>query len=135
MANEKTMIVPLSNARKHARPNRTQKALTELRRQLFKHYRKKPAQIRLSQGVNEAVWGRGREKPPSKLEIKTVLEDDLLRVYLAGEKIAAPKKEAKKSETKKEATPTKAETEKALEDEKKLEEKREREKIQASLGR
>ena len=137
MANEKKITIPLRAAKDHARKNRSTKALTELRRQLFKHFRRKPDSIRLSQGLNQRLWARGREKPPARLELKVVEEDELLRVYLADEKIEAPAKKEKKGPKaeKESAEEIKVEKEKAAADEKKLGEKREKEKMMAGLER
>lgn len=135
MANEKVITIPLTAAKNHARANRSVKALSELKRQLFKHYRAKPANIRLSAGINQSVWARGREKPPAKLTLRVVPDEDLLRVFLASEKVEEKKTKPAKTKTEKKPQIPLVDEEKKAEDEKKLEEKREKEKMMQTLER
>ncbi|HNV00958.1 MAG TPA: hypothetical protein PKK60_00845 [archaeon] len=70
--------------------------------------------IKISNGVNETLWGRGLFNCPRKITVKIIAEKDTARVYLPDEKIVEKKVENKK-ETKTENKATKEEAKKETE--------------------
>ncbi|MBN2067163.1 MAG: 60S ribosomal protein L31 [Candidatus Diapherotrites archaeon] len=99
---EKKYTVGMQAVYKFPRPKRAIKALTHLKRFAFKHTRIKPEDILISNKVNEAIWEKGREHPPRKLEIKVIIAEGKANVFLQSEKIKPlkEKKEEKKEEKK-----------------------------------
>ena len=122
---EKHFVVPFSELFKAPKAKRARRAITLLKRFAFKHFRMGEENVLISQAVNEAIWKRGREKIPRKIEIKVVEEEGKVNIYLKDEKIAKPKKEEKTKEKKEE---TKEEKEAKEEIEKKKKEKKAKEK-------
>ena len=126
---EKQFVVSFSAIFKTPRPKRARRAITHIKRFVFKHLRVAPENVAVSQALNQAVWKRGREHIPRKIGIKIVKAKDKANVYLKDEKIAKPKaEEKKKEEKKKEGEKKEVEGEKKEEIERKKEEKRAKEK-------
>ncbi len=118
----KEFVVSLSKVFKNPKPKRAYRAINFIKKFIFKHFRIKADDVSISNALNEAIWAKGREHIPRKIEIKVVKEDNKAKVYLKGEKIAQPKKkkkeEAKAEEKTEETKEEKAEIEKKKEDKK-----------------
>ena len=69
---ERVYVVPLRDAKKAPRRKRAARASRLLRSFVEKHT--KTENVKLSQKLNEKVWERGIEKPPSKVRIKVKKE-------------------------------------------------------------
>ena len=67
---ERVMTVPLRDARAEAKSERADKAMTLVREHLAQHFSVEEDAVRLDPSINEAVWERGRAKPPSKLRVR-----------------------------------------------------------------
>ncbi|MFB6173059.1 MAG: 50S ribosomal protein L31e [Halobacteriales archaeon] len=67
---ERVVTVPLGDA--HAAPSgeRADEAMRIVRDHLAKHFAVGAEEVRLDPSINEAVWERGRSKPPRKLRIR-----------------------------------------------------------------
>ena len=67
---ERVMTVPLRDV--HAEPNgeRADKAMKLVREHLAQHFNVDGEAVRLDPSINEAVWERGRSKPPRKLRVR-----------------------------------------------------------------
>ena len=124
---EKKYVVSFVSLYKHPRPKRAFRAINLLKRFVFKHLRVKGENVAISQQLNQAIWAKGREHIPRKLEIKIVKAEEKANVYLATEKIEKPKKEEKKPVEKKEEKKEET-TEEKQEQEKKKKEKKAKEK-------
>ncbi|WP_290900332.1 50S ribosomal protein L31e [Ferroglobus sp.] len=55
---------------------RAKKAIRYVRRFLSKHMKTDEDKIRLDTKINEKIWERGAQKPPTKIRIRAVKFDD-----------------------------------------------------------
>ncbi|MFC7008911.1 50S ribosomal protein L31e [Halalkalicoccus salilacus] len=67
---ERVITVPLRDAKAQAGHERADKAMKIVREHLAKHFSVEEDAVRLDSSINEAVWERGRSKPPRKLRIR-----------------------------------------------------------------
>ncbi len=81
---ERVYTVPLRDAYEASRKRRAKKAINLLKKFAQRHM--KAEDVKISEGVNQLIWGRGAEKPPKKI---TVLmrkdKDGIVRVLLPEE--------------------------------------------------
>ncbi len=127
---ERIYTVPFGKAYEYLRTRRTRRAMKLLRAFLSRHFKVKDEAVRISQGVNDAMWRDGIQKPPRSLKIRGVFEDGRLTAWMIGEeekvkkamdekkaaeekmkKEREAKKPAEKKEEKKESKPAPAKTE------------------------
>jgi len=80
---ERTYTIPLREVFDAPVPRRANKAVKVIRKYLEKHM--KTDDVRLDASLNEALWERGREKPPRKVKVKAVKEDDKVVASLVEE--------------------------------------------------
>lgn len=120
---ERIYTVPLSKAYDYIRTRRTERAVKLLRAFVSRHMKVELEDVRISEGINALLWRDSMQKPPRRVKIRAVRENDKARAWLLGEeeeikKIADEKKkaaEAKKKEEEKKAaakSPAKKEGEK-----------------------
>ncbi len=63
---------------------RAKKAMRFIRSFLSRHMKVEPDKIKLDPSINEKVWERGAQKPPSKIRIRAVkFEDGVVEAELA----------------------------------------------------
>jgi len=67
---ERVVTVPLRDVRAEAKHKRADKAMSLIRSHLAQHFSVEEAAVRLDPSINEAVWSRGRKKPPSKIRVR-----------------------------------------------------------------
>ncbi|MFB6305306.1 MAG: 50S ribosomal protein L31e [Haloferacaceae archaeon] len=67
---ERVVTVPLRDAKAAAVQERADAAMRIVREHLAKHFSVEEDAVRLDPSLNEAVWERGRRKPPSKLRVR-----------------------------------------------------------------
>lgn len=67
---ERVVTVPLRDAKAEAKHKRADKAMTLIREHLAQHFKVDDDQVRLDPSINEAIWSRGRKKPPSKVRVR-----------------------------------------------------------------
>ena len=67
---ERVVTVPLRDVKAEAKHERADKAMSLVRSHLAKHFSVAEDDVRLDPSINEAVWSRGRKKPPSKLRVR-----------------------------------------------------------------
>ena len=67
---ERVMTVPLRDVLAEAKGHRTDRAMTLVRSHLAQHFNVADEDVRLDPSINEAVWSRGRSKPPEKLRVR-----------------------------------------------------------------
>jgi len=79
---ERIYTVPLRIAYYVPRPKRAPRAIRFIKSFVERHL--KSENIWISPEVNEKVWSSGIQKPPRRIKIRVVKEEDgLVRVYLA----------------------------------------------------
>jgi len=77
---ERIYTIPLSAVKKAPRWKRSNRAIALIRAYLIKHT--KSEYIVIDTTINEKVWARGSQKPPSKIRVKVTEEDDIIRAEL-----------------------------------------------------
>lgn len=98
---ERIYTVPLGEAYETVRQKRVPRAVKILRAFVERHMKAKGLKIILSTAINEHLWEHSIQRPPRRVKVRLIKEDDTVRAYLADEKPAEPKKtEAKKDEKK-----------------------------------
>ncbi len=107
MAQEKTITINLVKAFGKPKTKRAKSALHFLKNAVTKETRIK--NIKISNGVNEAVWSRGLFNCPRKITVKIIIEKENARVYLPDEKIEDKKTDKKEIKTDKTAATAKKE--------------------------
>lgn len=92
---EKIYTIPLGKARKKPYENRAPYAIKIIREYLKTHT--KTNEIKLGRHLNEHVWGNGIRKIPSKVRVKVLKSEDVVKAELMGfdyvEFVAKKKKE------------------------------------------
>ncbi|MFB6133052.1 MAG: 50S ribosomal protein L31e [Halanaeroarchaeum sp.] len=73
---ERIVTVPLGDVKKAAHGERAGKAMSLVRSHLAKQFAVDEDDIRLDPSINEAVWERGRDSPPSKLRVRAARFDE-----------------------------------------------------------
>ena len=73
---ERVVTVPLRDVQAEAKHKRADKAMSLIREHLAQHFKVDGEQVRLDPSINEAVWSRGRKKPPSKLRVRAARFDE-----------------------------------------------------------
>src|SRR3989338_9746288 len=103
---ERIYTVPLGKAYETIRTKRTIRAVNLLRAFIIRHM--KAENVIISNALNSFLWQHSMPKPPRKVKVRAVREDQKVRVFLSDEKEekkeenkAAEKKETKKTEEKK----------------------------------
>jgi large subunit ribosomal protein L31e len=71
---EHVYIIPLRDVRRSPRWKRSNTAIKDIRKFLGKHM--KSEDVKLDKSINEHVWERGSQKPPSKIRIRAMKFDD-----------------------------------------------------------
>jgi len=67
---ERVVTVPLRDAKAAPKSERADKAMSLVREHLAQHFDAAEDAVRLDPSINEAVWSRGRKRPPSKLRVR-----------------------------------------------------------------
>jgi len=67
---ERVVTVPLRDANAEPKHERADKAMSIVRSHLAQHFNVDGDAVRLDPSINEAVWSRGRKKPPRKLRVR-----------------------------------------------------------------
>jgi len=130
---ERIYTIPLGEAYKVARDKRVPRAVKLLREFVSKHM--KADEVVVSEALNKYLWRQSIQKPPRRIKVRVIKENEVAKTYLADEKIEKTK-EVKKEEKKpvKEETKQKEKT-KAAEEKKeisKAEEKPKEEKVETT---
>jgi large subunit ribosomal protein L31e len=77
---ERIYTIPLRAVKKAPRWKRSNRAITLIREFLERHT--KSDYIVLDRTINEKVWARGSQKPPSKIRVKVTEEEDVIKAEL-----------------------------------------------------
>jgi large subunit ribosomal protein L31e len=67
---ERVLTVSLRDAKAASESKRADVAMRLVREHLAQHFSVDEDVVRLDPSINEAVWSRGRKKPPSKLRVR-----------------------------------------------------------------
>ncbi|MBU2104242.1 MAG: 50S ribosomal protein L31e [Nanoarchaeota archaeon] len=103
---EREYVIPLrAEWRKVPRYKRAAKAIKAIKEFLARHmkiYDRDLNKIKIDGYLNEFVWFRGIKKPPAKIKVKVIKEDDIVKVELAElpDKLKFKKIREEKRETK-----------------------------------
>ena len=83
-AEERIIIVPLRKVIDTPRTRRANKAIKIIRSHVAQHLKMNEEDIWLDTPINEAIWAKGREHPPTKLRVKAIKfkDQDLVEVTL-----------------------------------------------------
>jgi large subunit ribosomal protein L31e len=71
---EQIYVIPLRGTRRAPRWKRSNVAIKDIRTYLAKHM--KSEDVKLDRSINERVWDRGAEKPPSRIRVRAMKFDD-----------------------------------------------------------
>jgi large subunit ribosomal protein L31e len=100
MVEEKIFTISLREAFAKGRTQRAQDASRLVRNFLIRHM--KSENVKIGNSINEDVWKRGMQKPPRKVRVHAVKEENIVYAELLGVDIKTPsKEEIKKKEEKK----------------------------------
>ncbi|MHC1610007.1 MAG: 50S ribosomal protein L31e [Candidatus Methanospirareceae archaeon] len=77
---ERIYTIPLRAVKKAPRWKRSNRAITVIREYLIRHT--KSEYIVLDREINERVWARGSQKPPSKIRVKVREEEGVIKAEL-----------------------------------------------------
>lgn len=81
---ERVVTVPLKKVNAEPKHERADAAMKLVREHLAQHFKADAGAVRLDTSINEAIWSRGRKKPPSKLRVRAArFEEDGERVVEA----------------------------------------------------
>lgn len=67
---ERVLTVPLRKVTAEPSHKRADYAMRLIREHLAQHFKVEEDVVRLDPSINEAVWDRGRSKPPRKLRVR-----------------------------------------------------------------
>jgi large subunit ribosomal protein L31e len=67
---ERVVTVPLRTVKASPDHEQAGKAMSLIREHLAKHFNVEESEVRLDPSLNETVWARGRQNPPSKLRVR-----------------------------------------------------------------
>ena len=80
---ERIYTIPLRKTKNVPRPKRAPHALKAIRKHIAKHMKSELSAVWIDPPVNEAIWSKGIESPPSKIRLKAKkVEKDLIEVTL-----------------------------------------------------
>lgn len=100
MADEKVFTIPLRKAYDEQRTKRSKVAMDFIKDFLKRHM--KSDKIFIGDSINKKVWSRGIQKPPRKIRIHALKENDVVYAELLDVEIKTPSaEEIKKKEEKK----------------------------------
>ena len=81
---EHIYIIPLRDVKRSPRWKRANTAVKDIRKFLEKHM--KSEDVKIDRTINERIWDRGRQKPPSKIRVRAMkFEDGQVQAELAEE--------------------------------------------------
>ena len=73
---ERVVTVPLRDVKAVPGHERAGRAMSLIREHLAKHFKVDEDAVRLDPSLNETVWARGKQKPPSKLRVRAARFDE-----------------------------------------------------------
>jgi len=83
---ERLLTVPLRYPHNQPRTKRADFAVSEIREFIGKHMKVPQEKVWMDPAVNEAIWARGKQKPPAKLKVRAEkFPDGLVEVSIPEE--------------------------------------------------
>jgi len=80
---ERIYKIPLRVVKTVPRTKRAKRAVTEVKHFISRHMKTELENVWLDNPVNEAIWARGIENPPSSIRVRAIkFEDNLVEVSL-----------------------------------------------------
>ena len=73
---EKVYTIPLRAAKRVPRTHRAERAVTEVKNYVARHMKAEKDKVWIDNPLNEAIWARGIQKPPSRVRVKAIKFDD-----------------------------------------------------------
>jgi large subunit ribosomal protein L31e len=129
MAEERIYTIPLRRVFEGNRKLRAKRAVALVRTFLKKHM--KSETVKIGKSINEKIWERSIQKPPRKVRIHTIKEDDIVYAELIGVDIKTPSKDT----VKKKADKAKEKREKIKEERKERKKMGVKEEIEKESGK
>lgn len=81
---EHLFVIPLRDVKRSPIWKRSSTAVKDIRKFLKRHM--KSEDVKIDQSINEKIWQRGSEKPPSRIRVRAVkMEDGQVHAELASE--------------------------------------------------
>jgi len=83
---EQIYTVPLRSVKRAPRWKRSRTAMGDIRAYLVRHMKCESNEVKLDPSINERIWERGSEKPPSRIRIRAMkMEDGVVQADLVEE--------------------------------------------------
>jgi large subunit ribosomal protein L31e len=83
---ERILNIPLRDTKAVPRTRRANRAIKEIREQVMRHLKAEEDDVWIDGALNERIWSRGIQNPPSKIKVRAIkFEDGLVEVSLADE--------------------------------------------------
>ena len=80
---ERIITIPMRATKMAPRTKRAARAIKEIRDNIARHMKADVEKIWIDKSLNEKIWERGIQNPPSKITVKAVkFEDGLVEVSL-----------------------------------------------------
>ena len=73
---ERIYTIPLRDVKQLPRTKRAPRAIAVVKKFVARHMKTTEADVWIDTNVNELIWARGIEKPPSKIRVKAVKFED-----------------------------------------------------------
>ncbi len=81
---EQIYTIPLRKVKFAPRWKRSSKAMSIIRKYLVKHMKVEPSLVKVDKTINELIWARGSQKPPSSIRVRAAkFEDGEVQAELA----------------------------------------------------
>ncbi len=73
---ERIYTIPLRDVKGLPRTKRAPRSIAVIKKFIARHMKTTEEDVWIDTPVNEAIWSRGRERPPSKIRVKAVKFED-----------------------------------------------------------
>ncbi|KQM09821.1 MAG: 50S ribosomal protein L31e [Candidatus Methanomethylophilaceae archaeon] len=82
--NERIITIPLRATKMAPRTRRAKRAVKEIRDNIARHMKVDKEKVWIDTALNEKIWARGIQNPPSRITVKAVkFEDGLVEVSIS----------------------------------------------------
>ena len=82
---ERIYTIPLGPVYSKPRTRRANKAIKHIKEFAARHMKVNVEDVKVSKGVNSEIWKSGIEKPPRRVKVKMIKEDDAVKILLPDE--------------------------------------------------
>jgi large subunit ribosomal protein L31e len=102
---ERIYTIPLGDAYAVSRNSRVPRAIKLVKAFAARHMKAaKDQSVLISEALNSHIWSHSIQRPPRRVKVRLVKDDEAVRAYLADEKIVEKKSAEGKKEDKKDAS-------------------------------